>query len=216
MSRIKDLIGKRFGRLIVLDNCNNKKLCKCDCGKYVYVLTNHLTLGHTQSCGCLQKEKVKTIKGLCKTRLHKIWESMHARCYCEKHKSYNIYKNINICELWNKRENKNAFLNFYDWAIKNGYKDDLTIDRINGALGYCPENCRWISYKQQNRNLSTNVIISYNGKNYILKDACQLAKISESGVKHTVSRKGISHQDSFDLHLNYYFDVKLQKWVKKW
>lgn len=212
---MKDFIGKKFGRLTVLGNQGNKKYCKCDCGNYVYVLTCHLTSGHTKSCGCLQKERTQKIKGLYRTRIHKIWESMHTRCYCKKHKSYELYKNVGICENWRKSNNEKAFLNFYEWAINNGYDDGLTIDRIDGKLGYSPENCRWVSYKQQNRNLSNNVWVIYNDKRYILKDACMIAKISESGVRHTIRRKGITAQESFDLHLNYYFDSKLQKWIKK-
>lgn len=210
-----DLIGKKFGRLTVLENCGNKKRCQCDCGKYVLVSTCHLTSGHTKSCGCLHKEKIQKIKGLCSTRLHKIWVSMHTRCYCDKHKSYDLYKNVGICKEWNKDKDNRAFLNFYEWAVSNGYGDKLTIDRIDGKSEYSPQNCRWVSYKQQNRNLATNVWISYNNKKYILKDACEVANVSEKGVIHSVKRRKLSHQESFDLHLNYYFNKKLQKWLPK-
>ena len=115
--------------------------------------------------------------------------------------------------MWH-RSNK-GFLNFYEWAIKNGYDDGLTIDRIDRTSEYCPENCRWVDYKQQNRNLSRNVWIEYGGKKYVLTDACKIANVSMKGVAHSVKRKGLSYQESFDLHLNYYFDCKSQKWIKK-
>lgn len=213
MAKIKDLIGQKFGRLTVLENCGNKKYCKCDCGNYTHVLTNHLLSGHTQSCGCLKMERISRINGLSKTRLYKIWESMHTRCECSKHRSYSRYKDKKICDEWHK-SNK-GFLNFYNWAIANGYDDKLTIDRIDNNLGYNPENCRWVTYKEQNTNLSTNVWVKYKNNLYTLKNACLIANISEMGVKHTVKRKGLSHQEFFDLHLNNYFDVKLQKWVPK-
>lgn len=92
---------------------------------------------------------------------------MKSRCYNPKASKYYLYggKGIEMCEEW-----KNDFINFYNWAIDNGYKDDLTIDRINSDKNYCPENCKWATYKEQNSHLKDSdkraikpCLIEYNG-----------------------------------------------------
>lgn len=214
-----NIIGKKYGRLTVLkDLPKSKKLCICDCGKEIIVSTSHLKDGHTQSCGCLQKEKTSTINGLSKTRLYKIWESMHARCECEKHGSYNRYKDKPICKEWHRipdRKRQIGFLNFYKWAINNGYDDSLTLDRIDNNKGYNPENCRWITIKEQARNTTRNVNVEYLGKTQCLTDWCKELKISYIAIQHCVTRYGFTYQQAFDRYTTQRFDVKLQKWVSK-
>jgi len=157
-----NLIGQRFGRLIVLRDTGKRCwryvvwLCKCDCGRLTEVLNNNLRTGCTKSCGCLQKEivkKINTIHGDTKegkaVRLYRIWRSMKSRCYNPNHNSYKYYggKGIKICDGW-----KNDYLAFKSWALANGYKDDLTIDRINPDGNYCPKNCRWIPKSENSRD----------------------------------------------------------------
>ena len=81
---------------------------------------------------------------------------MRSRCYNPKDKNYPRYGNlkIGICPEWKERKN------FYEWAITNGYRDDLTIDRIDNSKGYSPDNCRWVTQADQMRNVSTNIWIS--------------------------------------------------------
>ena len=92
---------------------------------------------------------------------------MKSRCYNSKASKYYLYggKGITVCEEW-----KNNFMSFYDWAMTNGYKDGLTIDRIDSDKNYCPENCKWATYKEQNSHLKYSekiaikpCIIEYNG-----------------------------------------------------
>lgn len=94
-------------------------------------------------------ENKRTRHGMRKTRIYSIWRSMKCRCSNKNNKSYGA-KGITVCEEWKE------FINFKDWSFANGYKDDLTIDRIDNSKGYCPENCRWVDMTTQARNKSTN------------------------------------------------------------
>ena len=155
------LEGKQFGRLTVVKRVGSdisKKNaiweCKCECGNTTLVPTCHLTSKHTQSCGCLKKETVndgqfKTKHGQSHKRPYRIWANMKSRCLNPKNKKYNIYggRGIFVCDEW-----KNSFQAFYDWAMANGYKNDLTLDRIDGDGNYEPSNCRWATFSEQNKN----------------------------------------------------------------
>lgn len=146
-------IGMRFGKLVVLEyvgqNKHKKALvrCLCDCGNECIKLLPSLKCGHTNSCGCYHGEELtnrnfkhgNTVRGKI-TKLYRCWNNMICRCKyknTEFHKYY-IDKGIKVCDEWND------FCNFEEWALTNGYKDGLTIDRIKSDIGYCPENCRWI------------------------------------------------------------------------
>ncbi len=138
--------------------------CKCECGNNAIVSSAKLKNGHTKSCGCLSKEVAKekaTIHGKTKTTLYRRWANIKTRCFNINHKSYKNYgaKGITMCDEWAK-----DFMSFYDWAIKNGYSKELTIDRINVNGNYEPSNCRWVNTKAQANNRNSNVFIMYKGK----------------------------------------------------
>ncbi len=172
MGKKLNLAGKRFGKLIVLEFAfvKNKRrywLCKCDCGKEKVIQLPHLTSKHTISCGCYQKQKAKqslTKHGKYYTKLYSIWINIKDRCCNPKNKSYNNYggRGINICSEWIDKEK--GFINFYDWAMKNGYKKDLTIDRIDVNGNYTPFNCKWSTKTEQQQNKRTNIFITFNNK----------------------------------------------------
>lgn len=172
MGKFIDLTGQKFGRLTVIERAENKHnnsawLCKCECGALCVVQSCSLRSGRTKSCGCFQKEqitKILEIHGQAKgnhTRLYNIYHGIKKRCYKKDEKSFNRYggKGITMCNEW-----LNDFQSFYDWAMSNGYADNLTIDRIDNSKGYFPDNCRWVTYKVQNNNTSRNHLITYNGK----------------------------------------------------
>jgi len=157
-----DLVGRRFGRLIVLSDTGKKYgrntiwLCQCNCGKLTEVRGDRLKAGNIKSCGCLRKERIKesnTIHGdSCGgkiSRLYNIWRKMKSRCFNPKQQGYKYYggKGIKVCDEW-----KNNYLAFKSWALANGYRNNLTIDRIDSDGNYCPKNCRWLTLSENVRN----------------------------------------------------------------
>lgn len=175
MPKLIDLTGQRFGRLTVLERAENKRghaawLCRCDCGRSIVVQSDSLKSGNTRSCGCLFAEtSLRKIAALhkdhdrrTKTRLYNIWHGMRKRCKVVSHNSFRYYgeRGISVCPEW-----ETSFDAFRDWAIKNGYSDNLSIDRINNNLGYSPTNCRWVDGKMQGRNKRNNKRYFYRGEN---------------------------------------------------
>ena len=168
MGKIIDLTGQTFGRLTVIRYAgiakNRKALweCECSCGNRIVVQGTNLRNGNTSSCGCLHKERFNGHKhGLKHTRLYSIWCAMKARCSNPHTKSYRNYggRGIAVCEEWN-----NDFMCFYNWAMSNGYEENLSIDRINVNGNYEPSNCRWTDTETQANNTRTNRKISYKEK----------------------------------------------------
>lgn len=185
---ILDLVGQRFGRLLVASYHSVKPYgatvwtCKCDCGKEVVALSNNLRRGLTQSCGCAHKGANKT-HGQSDTRMYSIWCGMKQRCNGINTSSYKEYggRGILVCAEW-----LNSFETFKKWAIENGYTDVLSIDRINNDGNYSSDNCRWAADKEQCRNRRSNRILTNNG---IAKTVAEWSE--ETGIKSNTIRRRI-------------------------
>jgi hypothetical protein len=137
---------------------------KCYCGKEFRAMAQSIKSGNTISCGCYHIEQASqqlTSHGMSGTRLYKIYRGMKDRVLNIKCSAFEHYggRGIKICSEW-----EGEFVKFYDWAIANGYDDDLTIDRINNDGNYEPSNCRWVSMTVQNRN--TSLLYSHNTSGY--------------------------------------------------
>ena len=190
---MKDLTGKRFGRQIALRPCGKNKyrnvlwLCKCDCGNQHIVASGKLVQGKSKSCGCYALEiRSKSLEkhGITsggKPRTFVIWNGMKARCLNPKSTSYPNYggRGIRICDQWLN------FENFHYWAISNGYRDDLEIDRIDNDGNYCPENCRWATAKEQANNTRSTVLLTYNGQTKSASEWSRITGIS----RNTITRR---------------------------
>lgn len=122
----------------------------------------------------------KTKHGMYGTRLYSIWKNMINRCYYSRYVDFDRYggRGIKVCTEW--RENPQSF---YDWAISNGYSDDLSIDRIDVNGDYCPENCRWATAKEQGNNRSNNRVLTFKGKTQTVSQWAKELKISESTIR---------------------------------
>jgi len=169
MARIKDLRFEVFGRLLVIKDSGERTisgnviwLCICECGLFTYIASNHLKSGKIQSCGCLRKQRAKELaKNLNKykfrhgdsrrkerTGLYNSWEHIKQRCYNPNDDYYKRYggRGIQVHEGW-----KNNYLAFKKWALANGYKNGLTIDRIDNDGNYEPSNCQWLSRSENTK-----------------------------------------------------------------
>lgn len=164
MPKIRQLEGMRFGKLVVISlaecpaHIKQKRkywLCKCDCGNTAIVSGGNLGRG-IFSCGCGRRESKAKTHGYAShkkyDKLYHTWNSIKYRCYNPKSKDYKHYgqRGIRMCEEW-----LHDFLAFRNWALENGFSDNLTIDRIEVDGNYEPSNCRWITVAEQNRNKTT-------------------------------------------------------------
>lgn len=200
MPPLIDLAGQRFGRLAVLkrDGTRGKRttwLCQCDCGNTHVTTTSYLRSDTIHSCGCLVKEKREIAMrkhGQHGTRLYHIWDNMKRRCNNPENPGFYLYgeRGIDVCPEWNE------FQPFYDWAIANGYRDSLQLDRADNNKGYSPDNCRWVTSRVNNRNKRTNKLITYNGETRILKDWSEYLGINYNTLRKRI-RKGWSIEKAF-------------------
>lgn len=185
MSKI-EMIGRKFGMLTVIAECGKDHrgeiswICKCECGNVTHPIKGSvLRNGKSTSCGCYAKrlasERCSTHRKS-QTRLYSIWQGMKGRCFRITSPAYKYYggRGITVCDEW-----KNDFEAFYDWAMSNGYKDELTIDRIDVNGNYEPDNCRWATRKEQTMNKRRTVMIEING---VLKSLLTISK--ETGIPY--------------------------------
>jgi len=156
-NRMIDLTGQTIGFLKILErdtSCSKyvKWHCVCVCGKRISVSTAHLRSGHTISCGCKGLEHATQAKikhSGSGTALFAVLNGMKTRCENPNSTAYKWYgaKGVKVCPEWKD------FAVFRDWAMSHGYKQGLTIDRIDPDGDYCPDNCRWITRSENSKRV---------------------------------------------------------------
>ena len=209
MSKFIDITGKTFGNLTVIERLPNEKggvvrwKCRCSCGKYTTVRSSNLKSGLVKSCGCLKHIAPNKTHGASKTRLYRIYASIKDRCYNPHAVAFHRYggRGITMCEEWHK------FENFRRWALENGYRDGLTIERKNVDRNYEPDNCEWITLSQQAMNRSSNLKFTHNGKTQILSEWVKELGLSYSLIHNRIYRLGWD----FERAISTPSDVKKRK-----
>lgn len=205
MAKLNDLTGKTFGSWKVLyrngSTPNKAAIWRCECqlcGSQYDVVGSSLINGYSTKCRrCVPRITLK--KQHRGDRIYHIYSAMKQRCYNENSLSFPNYggRGIKMCDDW-----YNSPDSFIEWAYNNGYADELTLDRIDNDKGYYPENCRWVTYKEQANNKRNNIIIIYKGDTYTLREICLLLDIPYDNVRSYRRRHGIDYQDAFDHYIS--------------
>lgn len=205
--KLEDLSGKQFGRLLVVErsteNTNTGQpvwICNCSCGNTVAVKGEYLRNGTTRSCGCLARElagsQFRKWNTETEEKLSSIFKSMKQRCYDSSSSSFANWggRGITICDEW--INDKRAFV---DWATMNGYRDGLTIDRIDNDGPYAPWNCRWVDRTVQANNRRTNVSITVSNVTHTLAEWARIL-----GIRYIDfwKKPDIEKQQLIKVHLN--------------
>lgn len=199
-----DLTGQRFGRLTVIKEAEpmvyreasgrkrtlRRWWCRCDCGNNIVAIQTNLHSGKTKSCGCLRKalasswcsEKNRS-HGLTGSRLFRIFSGIKQRCLNRNDKAFSSYggRGVSVCKEWLGNE---GFKHFYDWAMENGYSDDLSIDRINNDGPYAPWNCRWVDKRTQQNNRRSNIVIELHGKKHTQREWADILSVSVDKIRY--------------------------------
>ena len=199
----EEYIGKRFGNLTIIRYEKKKFVCLCDCGNTCLRTPQNLLKQFVKNatCGkCEYHERVfRSQNGMSGTRIYGIWNNMIDRC-SDKSNIYYGGRGISVCEEW-----KESFQNFYEWAMSNGYKDDLTIDRIDNDGNYCPENCRWADYFQQANNRSPIYTykerpkVEIDGVRKTVKEWCEEYGYTQPAIAYRMKTYGLTFEDALKL-----------------
>src|SRR5437899_7113445 len=199
------LIGKRFGRLKVVEEALplysgrakiTRWICQCDCGKTIIIRHGNLSDGHSQSCGCLKAEQIRTrwtTHGYSTGQHRKLWQvwlSMLRRCSNPQDKRWKDYggRGITVCERWKVFEN---FL-----ADMGDCPTGCSLDRIDNSKGYNLDNCRWATSKEQMRNSRLNHVLTVHGITGCVSELCEHFGIPYGRVQTRLHR-GWSPEESF-------------------
>lgn len=195
------MIGERFGRLTVVGEAeryitpktgkpSRRWRCECACGGETITKAAKLKSGHTQSCGCLWRERITKhahgAAGAGRSRVYRIWDAMVQRCHNPAAHKFDMYggRGITVCDRWRVFEN---FL-----ADMGEPARDLSIDRIDNSKGYSPSNCRWATRKQQQRNMRSNHIVTYRGRRMSVSEAAELAGVKRNSLYPLLNHHGLS------------------------
>jgi hypothetical protein len=193
----QDLTGQRFGRLTVISFSGWKYFpsgtrhqiwtCRCDCGNKTEATNSNLKSGHVQSCRCFQMERKiashrthgEAGKGK-RTRLYRIWRSMVQRCTDTNSPNYQWYGAKGVKVHWKSFEE-------FRQDMADGYRDDLSIDRVNNDGDYCKSNCRWATPKQQSLNTCRNVRLEFRGLTKTMKEWSEELNLSYAVIQRRLA-----------------------------
>lgn len=209
VGKIKDISGQKFGRLTVVALADRTLwrgegktawVCRCDCGQEKILTGYSFTGGGVKSCGCLQRESATVratkhghrLKGK-SSAAYSSWRSMMTRCENKNHHNYKNYggRGITVCDRW---KGVNGFRNFLE-DMGNPPSERHTIDRIDSNGDYTPQNCRWATPKQQQRNKRSNRFLEFNGQRKTLIEWAEITRI-HAGTISSRLKKGWSVERS--------------------
>lgn len=187
-----DLTNKKFGKLTAIKPIGMNKHsemnweCVCDCGNK-YISTSYgLRKGYSTQCKqCSNKQlsRKKTKYIVYSKRLKECYVNMKTRCTNKKQDPFNRYVNrgIDLCEEW-----KNDYSKFQTWALNSGYNENLTLDRIDNNKGYSPDNCRWVTRKEQANNRRTSLFLNYQGTSDTLANWSRKLNIPYNYIQYRI------------------------------
>ena len=166
-------IGDRFNswEYIGVSSCGKSRYghfrCECGCEKDVSVFS--VVSGKSKSCGNCNANKL----GITQKQYTKISSALRraiTRCYNPNYVEYSRYggRGISVCNEW-----LNSTFAFVSWSLQNGWKDGLSLDRVDNDEGYSPNNCRWATAKQQASNRSNCIFIEHNGEKLSMMEWCE-------------------------------------------
>lgn len=189
MTKLSDLSDSRFGRWLVVRRAPPRAwICRCDCGTEREVDGGSLRSGRSNGClGCHPGRGNRRTHGGRDTRLYTIWTRMKGRCENPNDPAFDRYggRGVTICRAW-----ASDFMTFRSWAEGAGYRDDLSIDRIDNDLGYTPGNYRWATPTEQNRNRRDNRRVEYRGEMLLASELAERHGLPADVVKNRIWRYG--------------------------
>lgn len=205
---VNDIVGNKYGRLTVIKFDHSKPvvlkngikngfryfyLCQCECGAYTITSRNALFCGESKSCGCYRKEQAYKanykLNKYTNTRLYGIWIKAKQRCNNPNNHAFKNYggRGITMCKEW-----FNNSKTFIDWAMTNGYQENLTLDRIDVNGNYEPNNCRWVDMKTQCNNKRNNHNLTFNGETHTIKEWAAIIGIKRETLRNRINYFGWS------------------------
>lgn len=216
-TQIKDLTGQKFNMFTVLEfshveygkkNRRTYWIAQCECGTVKPIRADQLKT--TISCGCHKRktdsEKMKKLAierrkydneiALSKHPLYHVWRGMIARCYDNRDSHYPRYggRGITICSEW-----KNDFRAFYDWSINNGFAEKLEIERIDNDGNYDPNNCRFVTRKENCNNRSTTIKITFKGYTKSVSEWANLLNVKQATLRYLHDKKEIPYETIIEV-----------------
>lgn len=197
-----NFIGKKYGNLTILSEDKEISLIKkrryvksiCDCGNIKSRCFSKIKNGYITKCANC---KLKT-HGEYKSLLYFRWQNIKNRCFNKNYHQWELYggRGITMCNEW-----KNDYTKFRDWALVNGYKPELQIDRTNNNGNYEPNNCRWVTAKKNSNNRRSNILVKYKGKTLPLKIWCEKLGLKYKAIWRRIQKHNWTVKKAFETKL---------------